>query len=119
MTRHSAGTPAILAVATGAALWLVTAAASGRREAWDASGYWTLAYPAALAACAALGYRYPARAWLWAVALFEGQFLAMCARNGELGGLWPLGMALFAVLSLPGVWAARFGARRRLEQPAQ
>lgn len=119
MNKTSEAAPAFIALATGAALWLLTAIACGRREAWDASAYWALAYPAALVACAALGYRYPARAWLWAVALFEGQFSAMCARNGELGGLWPLGMVMFAVLALPGVYAAKRGARRRLEQPAQ
>jgi hypothetical protein len=35
----------------------------------------------------------------------------MAIRNGELGGLWPLGLVLFAVLSLPGMLAAHVAAR--------
>ena len=45
--------------------------------------------------------------------LFASQFLAMCVRNGELGSLWPLGLALFAVLALPGVVLATVAARFR------
>ena len=37
----------------------------------------------------------------------------MCMRNGELAGLWPLGLALFAVLALPGVVHATVAARFR------
>lgn len=70
----------------------------------------------ALVACAALGGACPDRPWRWALALFEGQFVGMLIRNGELGGLWPLGMLLFAVLAVPGVGAAYAGraVRRRL-----
>lgn len=46
------------------------------------------------------------------VLLFEAQFLAMCVRNGEIGHLWPLGMALFAFLSLPGILVAKVAAHR-------
>ena len=35
----------------------------------------------------------------------------MCLRNGELGNLWPMGMLLFAVISLPGMLAAKVAAR--------
>lgn len=43
--------------------------------------------------------------------LFEAQFVAMALRNGEVGGLWPLGMLLFAAMALPGIAAARLAAR--------
>jgi hypothetical protein len=43
--------------------------------------------------------------------LFEAQFMAMWVRNGELGNLWPLGMALFAVIAVPGLFAANLTAR--------
>jgi len=33
--------------------------------------------------------------------------MTMTIRSGELGGLWPLGMLLFAVLALPGLVAAK------------
>lgn len=102
---------ATLAGVAGALLWFVSAFASGRREPWDAPFYWMIAFPASLAACAWFGHRYPDRPWRWALLLFQGQFVAMCIRNGEIGGLAPLGMLLFAALSLPGMLAARIAAR--------
>lgn len=51
------------------------------------------------------------RTWRWPLVLFEAQFIAMCLRNGELGNLWPMGMLLFAVISLPGMLAAKVAAR--------
>lgn len=104
--------PAITAASVvGVALWFATSTLTGKREAWDASAYWVVAYPVALFACAVLGHRYPERPWRWALVLFEAQFLAMCVRNGELGGVWPLGIVLFAVIALPGMLAAKLGAR--------
>ena len=109
--RRSPVVPALLAVTVGATLWMLASLLGGRREPWDSSSYWAVVYPLGLATSAWLGYRYPDRAWLWPVLLFEAQFLAMCLRNGELGNLWPLGMALFAFMSLPGILAARLAAR--------
>lgn len=108
--------PVLIAAAAGIILWLATAILTGRREAWDAPAYWGVAYPAALFVSAWLGRVYPERPWRWVLVLFEAQFVAMCLRNGELGGLWPLGLIMFAVIALPGVLAAhiaaRFGRRR-------
>jgi hypothetical protein len=101
-----------VAVAAGVALWLAASAITGRREAWDAGLYWTLFYPLSLVACALLGYRFPERPWRWALGLFFGECLAMGLRNGELGNLFPLGLVVFGVLSLPGVFVARFAGRR-------
>ncbi|HQR21110.1 MAG TPA: hypothetical protein PKV98_09590 [Burkholderiaceae bacterium] len=103
--------PVLIAAAIGAALWIAASVVSGRREAWDASAYWALAYPAAIVASALLGYFFPTRAWRWPLALFAAQFVAMVVRNGELGGLWPLGLMLFAVLALPSMLAAHVAAR--------
>lgn len=114
MTTRQAIIPVSIAAAVGLALWLSASVLTGKREPWDASGYWAVAYPAALLACAYLGYAYPERPWRWVLVLFESQFVAMCVRNGELGNLWPFGIALFAVISLPGMAAARLASRRRL-----
>jgi hypothetical protein len=105
--------PFAIAVASGMALWFAASLASGPREAWDAAPYWVAAYPLALLAAACLGYACPERAKRLAVVLFAAQFVAMCIRNGELGNLWPLGLALFTVLALPAAVAARLAARLR------
>jgi hypothetical protein len=43
------------------------------------------------------------------LALFCGQFLALTIRAGELGNLWPLGLLLFLVMSVPGIAVAKLG----------
>jgi hypothetical protein len=113
MSTRNAIIPVSMAAIVGAGLWYVAAMITGRREPWDAPAFWLAAYPAAILACALLGYYYPERPWRWALVLFESQFLAMCVRNGELGSLWPLGMALFGIVALPGVVAARLASRLR------
>jgi hypothetical protein len=104
--------PVILALLAGFALWMIASAATGKREPWDASVYWVAVYPLAVLSSGMLAYRSPTHATLLALAVFEGQFLGMAVRNGELGNLWPLGMVLFAIIALPAVVAARMAARR-------
>ena len=112
--------PAVAAALfTGGALWLVSASLAGTREAWDSGAYWALAYPVAIALCAVLGVVFPDRPWRWAPLHFLGQFLALCLRNGELGNLWPLGLIVFGVISLPGVLAAMVAARLGRARSAQ
>ncbi|MGC4084679.1 MAG: hypothetical protein QM736_21830 [Vicinamibacterales bacterium] len=102
--------PLCVALVIGVALWIAASLATGKREPWDASVYWTVAYPLALVASAGLGFVFHDRPWRWGLALFEGQFVGMVIRNGELGGLWPLGMALFAIIALPAIGAAHVAA---------
>lgn len=112
MNKRHGNLAVILALLAGFLLWMIASLATGKREPWDDSVYWVVVYPLAVVACGLLGYRYPGRATLLALTVFEAQFVAMAVRNGELGNLWPLGMALFAILSVPAVLAARFAARR-------
>lgn len=98
---------------TGAVSWIAVAVITGKREAWDATAYWTLAYPVALVVCGWLGYVHPIRAWRWAAILFLAQFVAMVALNGEWGSIVPLGLVLVGVIALPGAAAAMLAARLR------
>jgi len=107
----NATAPVTIAIVAGMALWLVAAIATGKREPWDGAFYWSVAYPVSIGVCAFLGHAFPDRPWRWALVLFEAQFLAMCIRNGELGNLWPMGMVVFAIVAVPGVVAAKIGAR--------
>jgi hypothetical protein len=111
MPTRNASTPVVIAAVVGLALWFAAALATGKREAWDASAYWLVAYPVAILISAFLGYTFPERPWRWAIVLFESQFLAMCLRNGDLGGLLPMGMILFAIIALPAVLAAKLASR--------
>lgn len=108
--RTNAFIPFAIAAATGAALWLIGAEYTGRREAWDSGVYWAVFYPLAVAACGFLGYLFPERPSRWALALFLSQFVVMIVRSGEIGGLAPLGLMMMLVLALPGAAVAKLGA---------
>ena len=95
--------------AFGAVVWLAVSAASGRREAWDSSAYFTVAMPLVAVASFAMGYLIPQRSWRWGLAPVIGQFVAMLVTQGA-GNLLPLGVIVFAILSVPSVVAARLGA---------
>jgi hypothetical protein len=99
------------------ALWFAGAAMTDKREAWDSGIYWSLFYPLAIGASALLGYLFPERPWRWAVTLFAAQFLAMVLRSGEIGNLAPLGLVMFAILSLPAIFAALLAARLKRNPP--
>lgn len=100
-----------IALGGGAAVWILASIVGGRPEAWDTDAYWTVGYPLALLVSGGLGYLFPERPWRWALAVFAGQFVAMVARNGEIGALAPLGLALFAILALPAVAVAMVASR--------
>jgi hypothetical protein len=111
MTNSRSATAFAIAIVIGVVLWFAGAEVSGRREAWDSGLYWSLFYPLAIGASALLGYLVPERPWRWAAALFGAQCVAMALRSGEIGNLAPLGLVMFGILSLPGVFAASIAAR--------
>ena len=102
-----------LAVVAGVGLELGIHALTGRREAWDSGAYWTIGLPAVLVVSFAIGLLARGRAWLSTWLIVPAQVLTMMARSGELGGLWPLAVALSACLSVPFVGAAFAGTRFR------
>lgn len=99
-----------IAIVAGVVLWTLTAAIGGRTEPWDSPGYWSVAYPLAIALAGVLGYVFPQRPWRWAVVLMFMQGAVMLF-NGTGLGLLPLGLIVLGVLSLPAVAFASFAAR--------
>jgi hypothetical protein len=110
-SESRSGMPYAIAIIAGMALWFAASSVAGKREAWDAGIYWSLFYPLAIGACGLLGYLFPERPWRWAIALFLAQCVAMVLRSGEIGSLFPLGVIMFGVLSLPGIAVAQLGAK--------
>ena len=103
------------AIAGGALLWLMAAVAGGKREAWDASVYWTVAYPLGIALAGVLGYRVPEKAWRWGLAVMWAQALVLMVSGSDFG-LLPLGLIMFSILALPAVFVAMLAARFRLRR---
>ena len=100
------------AAVLGLALWTATAMAGNRIEPWDAPGYWTIAYPSAIAISGLLGFVFPERVWRWILTLMFMQLPVMLL-GGSGFSLLPMGFILMAVLALPGIGLAYLCAWER------
>lgn len=101
-----------IAIGGGALLWILAAAIGGRREAWDSSLYWAVAYPLSIALAGWLGYSYPAKPWRWGLAVMLAQAVVLVFSGSDFG-LLPLGLIAFSILALPAIGAAALMARFR------
>ena len=98
-----------LAIVIGALTWAVISVATGRREAWDSSWYFSVGMPMICIASAVFGFLEPHKSWRWGVTPLAGQFLWMLVTQGP-GNLLPLGVIVFGVLSAPSILTAKLGA---------
>ena len=99
----------LVAPVCGAAIWIVIALASGRKEAWDSGLYFSVGIPAVCLVSAVFGFLEPRRSWRWGVLPMIGQLVWMLLSQG-VGNLLPLGVIVFGVLSIPSIITARIGA---------
>jgi hypothetical protein len=81
-------------------VWLLVSAAAGGREAWDTSAYWSVGLPVIYLVGGLAAY--VGRATTWSIALWSGlgQFAGLLLTASGFS-LWPLGMMMLAVLTLP------------------
>lgn len=105
-------TQALTALIGGLAYWQIVVLASGAREPWDASNYWTVLYPLAILICAGLGYAFRRRAWLTGGLFVFAQLPVMVAHAGTGPLIWA-GLLLLALLSIPAGVAAWLAGRFR------
>jgi hypothetical protein len=110
----------LVGLGLGAAIWLLSPLATGRREPWDAEGPY---YLAALFGSGVLGGFLAPQHWVGAaLGIFGGQALVLLAgvlTDPASGGLWPLGLmflVLYTVFALAGAGlgagARHYGTRR-------
>ena len=107
---------ALIAVAVGIVAWEAVVPAGTRKEAWDLPAYWQLAYPAMLVGALACGWLVPQKPWRWGLLIGLGQgvwTLVKATAQSGVPSLWPLGLIMFAILSVPCVAMAYLGARLR------
>lgn len=111
--KHRATGAWIAAIVGGAILWLAVAGVSGKREAWDSSIYWTVAYPLSIGLAGGLGYWVPEKPWRWGLAVMLVQALVLVTSGSDFG-LLPLGLIVFLILALLAVGFAALMAKFRL-----
>ena len=98
--------PAI-ACALGAAIWLLSPAITGHREAWDAPGPY---FPVALVVAGVIaGALKPCRPWRAGMWIYLGQVTAMLLMSRGDFGLLPLGLVVLVGFTLLSVAAAAVG----------
>lgn len=102
--------PYAVSFIAGLAICLFITLASGRKEAWDTPIYFTIGIPLMCAVIFALSYRFPQRAWRWALSMAIGQSVAMVMGGGS-ASLWPLAILAMTVVSVPQFIAAMIAAR--------
>ena len=98
------------AALAGFAVCLTIMLATGRKEAWDSGLYFTVGIPIMCAIAFGLGWKFPVKAWRWALGIAIGQSVAMLLGGGSLS-LWPLAIVAMTILSLPQFGAALLGSR--------
>jgi len=102
--------PLGIAATAGLVVWLAIGFITGRHEAWDSGLYFAVGIPIMCVIAFALGYYFPKRAWLLAIAIAFGQSLGLLFSGGALS-LWPLTIVAMTVLSLPQLAAAIVASR--------
>jgi hypothetical protein len=101
------------AILLGVVAWEAAVPAGTRKEAWDLPAYWQIAYPMMVAGAFVLGVLGPAHPVRWGLLVGLGQgvwSLAVTALHKGIPNLLPLGLIMFAILSLPCIAAAWAGA---------
>ena len=93
----------------GVLLWLGASALGGRREAWDSSLYWVVAYPASIVVAGVVAVFASVRPWRWGLTIMLAQAVTLAITSMSFG-LLPLGMILFAILAVPPMLGALVGA---------
>lgn len=99
---------AILAAA-GFTVWFAVSSIYNLREAWDGPGF--LPYTLSMIALnAAAGFIQPRRLMLKGILSVALQPVAIFIRSGEIGSMFPLGLAAFLLLGLLFSVAGKAGA---------
>jgi hypothetical protein len=87
----------LIAAIVGASTWWYVSAVTHRREAWDASLYFTMAFPLIAAVAVVLAFLEPWKPWRWAMIPFGAQAIVAFVKDPG-ANLMPLGLIMFAIL---------------------
>jgi hypothetical protein len=103
----------VAAILIGVVAWEAAVPAGTRKEAWDLPVYWQIAYPMMVAGSFVLGILGPSHPVRWGLLVGLGQgvwSLIVTSLQKGISNLLPLGLIMFAILSVPCIAAAWLGA---------
>jgi hypothetical protein len=114
MNTRGSALPLIVSALAGLLVCLAISIITGKREAFDASLYFSAGIPVMCLLIFAISYFFPDRPWRWTMGMAAGQSLAIISA-GNSPSLWPLAVIAMAVLSIPqfvtGLIAGRLAKR--------
>lgn len=94
---------------SGVSIWISISFITGTDEAWDSFFYYRYGLPLMFFITGVLGFLVPIRVWRWGVTIMASQAIFLMIQKLD-ANLLPLGLVLFAVLSIPCIATAYFGA---------
>ncbi|HEX7035378.1 MAG TPA: hypothetical protein VF210_06360 [Pseudomonadales bacterium] len=94
-------------------VWLLVSAADGGGEAWDSGVYWSVGLPIIYGLGAVFGLVSTVNVWRLALWSGIGQFTGLVLTAPGEPTLWPLGLVMMGVLSLPVAGLAQLGRALR------
>ncbi|HEY8275487.1 MAG TPA: hypothetical protein VIG52_00650 [Methyloceanibacter sp.] len=106
--------PTALSILAGIVSWEIVRHLGGNhREAWDDPVYWQFGYLSLLVATFLFGVIWREQPWRWGVLIMAGQAIWLFGFATVADGvpnLFPLGLVMFALLSLPLIASSYLGA---------
>ena len=101
----------------GIAVWLMTSWLTNEPEAWDSRHYFVYGLPLMMLVAGLLGFAAPARPWRWGLIMLGGQGVVAVIQH-PTANLLPLGLVMFALLSIPCLATAAVGSflRRKVDR---
>lgn len=91
-------------------VWVVPWVVLGGVEAWDHRSYFIISLPLMMVVAGWVGYLAESRPLRWPLVMLLVQAITALILSGGPGNLFPLGVIVFAVLSVPIAIAASVGA---------
>ena len=111
--NHSSTISLVIAAIVGVLVWRVTSTFSGIEEAWDAPVYWSVGYPFLAVVCFVLGWFARRRAWAFGLIAMVAQSLPMLVPLPDDLSLYPLGLVMLGIVSIPLMIAGLLGSKAK------
>ena len=99
----------VTSILVGISFWLILTKISGTSEAWDDSVYFSVGIPLLALINLIFGVIEPTKPWRWGLISTLSQAIPLFIAN-PIGGLLPLGLILFVILSVPSILASYIGS---------
>lgn len=100
----------LIAIIIGICFWTIISVLTGEIEAWDSPLYFNIGFPIFLFLNFLLGIIKPKNPWRWGLLSTLAQIIPLGIMATGTANMWPLGLILMCILSIPAIIAAYIGS---------